>query len=76
MGVSNFIFLLLSIGVFSYFFINVKKTWLKIQTTGKGTEAVRNDEPFLRVKNVLNWALLQAKMLKDPVPGVMHLGIF
>lgn len=76
MGVSNFVFLLLAVGVFSYFFINVKKTWLKIQTTGKGQEAVRNNNPSDRVKNVLNWSLLQGKMLKDPVPGIMHLGIF
>lgn len=76
MGISNLIFLVLTAGVFGFFAFNLKKNWLRITTTGKGIDEERISNPAARIAFMLTGGLLQKRMFKDPVPGVMHIVIF
>jgi Fe-S oxidoreductase len=76
MDLSNLIFIVIMLSVVGYFAFNLKTTWMRVHAVGKGAEEVRNDNMVQRAVNVGRWALLQGKMFKDPVPGVMHAGIF
>jgi Fe-S oxidoreductase len=76
MDLSNLIFMPVMLAVFGYFAYNLRTTWMRINAVGKGHEEVRVNNMSLRLFNVGKWALLQGKMFKDPVPGVMHAAIF
>lgn len=76
MGVSNFIFLVLTVATFGFFAFNLKKSWQRITTTGVGAEEDRTSNPIQRLVFMVVGGFLQKKMFKDPVPGVMHIVIF
>ncbi|NRA43888.1 MAG: (Fe-S)-binding protein [Oligoflexales bacterium] len=72
----NVVFVGVSVGVFAFFFRNIMKTWQQITTVGKGFEEVRSDEPAQRLIAMLKGGLIQSRMFKDLVPGIMHFLIF
>lgn len=72
----NLFFLGLTLAVFGFFIRNIRKTWLKIKKTGQGKEEDRLTELKERIIFMLKGGLIQKKMFKDPVPGVMHFVIF
>ncbi len=76
MGIVNILFTLVTIGVFAYFASNILNTWKRFHAVGKGIEENRTDYTSERIQNVFQWGLLQGKMFKDMVPGVMHFMIF
>lgn len=69
-------FSLVTLGVFFYFFYRIYRTWNHFKTIGQGKEEDRSDNRSLRARAVAVKGLLQGKMFKDPVPGVMHFLIF
>jgi Fe-S oxidoreductase len=76
MGISNVIFLVLTAGVMGFFALNLKKNWQRITTTGKGSDEERTSNPANRLAFMLTGGLLQKRMFKEIVPGVMHFVIF
>ncbi len=75
MSFANFIFLLLFVGSLGYFLYRFIGIWNLMQL-GKGDEDRRTDQIPRRVKNVFVTAVLQPKMFRDMVPGVIHALIF
>jgi Fe-S oxidoreductase len=73
--ISSLLFLVIAIGVFAYFSIQLKQTWASF-AVGKGPEENRMDHPMRRIGEVLRFGLIQEKMFRDPVAGLMHAGIF
>jgi Fe-S oxidoreductase len=76
MEFSNILFIAIMMSVVGYFAFNLRATWMRVHAIGKGIEEDRTDNFAQRLGNVGRWALFQGKMFKDPVPGVMHAGIF
>lgn len=72
----NLTFAVLAASVFGYFFFNLKQTWSRITSTGQGKEERRFDELPGRLGAMLVRGFLQPKMFKEPLPGLMHMGIF
>src|SRR5689334_7254247 len=72
---SSVIFLILAVACFGFFGLQLKKTWESFQI-GKGQEDKRTDNIQARVMEVLGFGFIQPKMFKDPIPGIMHAGIF
>ncbi len=72
---SSVVFLLLAIGSFGFFGFRLKKTWDSFKV-GVGKDDVRTDQLSKRLMEVLKFGFIQPKMFKDPVPGIMHAGIF
>ncbi|HET9238449.1 MAG TPA: (Fe-S)-binding protein [Oligoflexus sp.] len=68
-------FAIITIAVFAYFGWNLKLIWDRIQK-GKGKEEVRTDDPGARLAETLRGGLIQDKMFRDPVSGIMHAFIF
>ena len=73
--ISSMLFLVIATGVFAYFSIQLKQTWASF-AIGKGPEENRMDNPMRRMGEVLRFGLIQEKMFRDPVAGLMHAGIF
>ena len=71
----NVVFFLLAVGSIGFFAFNLKKIWQRIQV-GAGADIARNDQLIERAKGMAIGGLLQAKMFKDPLPGIMHAMIF
>lgn len=71
----SIVFTVLMVSCFAYFALNLKKTWLRIQSVA-GKEEVRIDNPSQRLKNTLFLGFFQNKMFKDKKAGVMHALIF
>jgi ferredoxin len=74
--VGRVVFTLVTVGVFAFFFYRVRISWVRFKRIGQGKEEVRSDEKSSRWWMVAIKGLLQGKMFKDPVPGVMHFLIF
>lgn len=72
---SSVIFLALAAASFGFLATQILKTWKTFQV-GVGKEEVRHDNIGVRVGEVVKYAVLQNKMFKDPIPGIMHAGIF
>jgi Fe-S oxidoreductase len=72
---SSVVFLLLAVGCFGFFGLQLKKTWDSFKI-GKGQEDARLDNIQRRIMEVLGFGFIQPKMFKDPIPGIMHAGIF
>jgi len=70
------VFALLTIGVFGFFFYRIRTSWTHFRRLGQGKEDVRADHKASRLGTMGFRGLLQGKMFKDPVPGVMHFLIF
>ncbi len=73
MTLHNFVFIFVLISAFLLFFINAKKL-INILKIGK--EDDRSGKVLERIKRVIVIAFGQTKLLKDPVPGLMHFFIF
>lgn len=76
MGISNLIFLVITVAVMGFFALNLKKNWQRITTTGKGFDEDRTENPVQRIIFMLVGGLLQKRMFKEPVAGIMHFMIF
>ena len=76
MGISNVLFLVLTVAVVGFFLFNLKKNWERITTTGQGFDEERTSNPLARLSFTLTGGLLQKKMFKDPTAGIMHFVIF
>ena len=68
-------FTVITIAVFAYFGWNLKLIWNRFEL-GKGKEEVRTDNPLRRTQETLFFGLVQSKMFRDPVAGIMHALIF
>ena len=74
--VSQIIFTLLSLAVFSFFGFQVLKRWKSFKKTGQGIEEDRSNNPGERLLNIAKLGLAQVKMFKDKQAGIMHFVIF
>jgi len=73
MGISNIIFILLLIGGFTFFAVNIKKIITNIKL-GKSID--RTDDKGKRFKTMMRVALGQSKMTRRPIAGVLHIFIY
>ncbi|RPI18046.1 MAG: (Fe-S)-binding protein [Ignavibacteriae bacterium] len=73
MTIQNYLFILLFLAAISFFLSNLKKI---ISFVKLGRPENRFDKPWKRIKRVLTVGLAQTKILRDPVPGIMHAFIF
>lgn len=73
--ITNIVFAFVVVGVFGFFAFNLKKIWGWIHV-GVGVEEARNDQLGKRLFGALTLGLLQPKMYKDLIPGIMHAVIF
>lgn len=73
MTTHNIIFLIIFLLSIIAFLFNVRKliSYLRI-----GKPDTRSDQPNARLKNVLTVAFGQTKLLRDPIPGIMHFLIY
>ncbi len=71
----NIGFAIITIAVFAYFGLNLKQIWDRIQK-GVGKEEDRSSNWQKRLNEVLRFGLIQEKMFRDPVSGIMHAFIF
>lgn len=69
----NIAFSLLLIVFVGYFVSNVKKL---IRNIKLGKHINRNDQKFIRLKNMIRVALGQSKMVSRPVAGIMHIIVY
>ena len=76
MVIYNILFTLLTFSVFGFFSFRIRKTWQLMNTVGQGAEENRLDDISTRINNVFLGGLLQIKMFKDILPGIMHSLIF
>ena len=76
MGISNVLFLVLTLGVFGFFALNLRKTWMRIHAVGQGVEENRFADFGVRIPFMLQGGFLQKRMFKDLTPGLMHILIF
>jgi heterodisulfide reductase subunit C len=70
---SAILFAILLIVGFGYFFSNIKKI---VRNINLGTHVNRKDNPKARWKNMAMIALGQAKMVKRPVAGILHIIVY
>lgn len=73
MTTSNIIFAVILVAALVYFARSARRlvAWLDI-----GKDDVRTDHPDVRTKNLLLIGLGQAKILRDPIGGMMHALVF
>ncbi len=72
---THFLFFCMAAGTFGFFGFNVLKIWKRFQI-GVGPEEGRMDNLHLRVAETLTFGLLQPRMFKDVISGIMHTMIF
>ena len=73
MGVTNLVFTVILIASFIFFGMSVRRLLSYLQT---GRRDDRFDRIGERLKRVANVALLQSKLLREPVAGLTHCAIF
>ena len=73
MGASNIFFTIVLAASFAFFGFSVRRLLSYLQT---GKPEDRFDRPLLRIQRVIKIALLQTKLLREPLAGIMHLAIF
>lgn len=66
-------FLLLLVAGFGFFALNVKKL---IRNIKLGKDVDRSDQPKERWKNMIRVALGQSKMVKRPIPAILHIFVY
>lgn len=71
----NILYALLTIATFAFFGKNLMKIWQRFHY-GKGKEENRLSGIPKRLKDVILGGVLQPKMFRDPVAGIMHALIF
>lgn len=67
------LFLVLLIAGFGFFIRNVKKL---IRNIKLGRDIDRNDRPKERWRNMIRVALGQSKMVKRPIPAILHIFVY
>lgn len=73
MTIQNYLFILLFLAALTFFISNILK---KISYVKLGRPENRFNLPWKRIKRVITVGFAQAKILRDPVPGLMHAFIF
>ena len=73
MGLSNILFTIVLLGSLLFFGFSARRLLTYLQV-GKSED--RFDRPLLRMQRVVKIALLQTKLLREPLAGFMHLAIF
>lgn len=73
--VSSIIFIALAGGSFGFFGYKLSQIWQKINV-GQGKEDDRTQNSAKRLFDAVQFGLIQQKMFKDPVAGIMHAFIF
>jgi Fe-S oxidoreductase len=73
--IPNIIYALLVIATFAFFGKNLLKIWRRFEY-GKGKEENRLTNVPKRVFDIVKGGLIQPKMFRDPVAGIMHAMIF
>jgi Fe-S oxidoreductase len=73
MTIQNYLFILLFLIALSFFVSNILK---KISYVKLGRPENRFNQPWKRIKRVITIGIAQSKILRDPVPGLMHAFIF
>ncbi len=73
MGFSNILFAFILLASFVFFGLSVRRLLSYLQT---GKDEDRFDRPVARLEKVIKIALLQSKLLREPLAGLMHLAIF
>ena len=73
MGLSNILFTIVLLGSLLFFGFSARRLLSYLQV-GKSED--RFDRPLLRMQRVVKIALLQTKLLREPLAGFMHLAIF
>jgi Fe-S oxidoreductase len=73
---TQIIFAILAVSVFSFFFYSLRRRCLQLITIGQGVEEPRFDHLFMRLKDVFVEGLLQKRMYTDFGAALMHLIIF
>ncbi|MES2744978.1 MAG: (Fe-S)-binding protein, partial [Bdellovibrionota bacterium] len=73
--IPNIIYALLVIATFAFFGKNLLKIWKRFEY-GKGKEENRLTNIPKRVYDILIGGLIQPKMFRDPIAGIMHAFIF
>ena len=73
MRIENAVFLLVLVCAVGFFSYNVQRLLSYLSIAGPDD---RGGEPLVRLKNVISVAILQKKILRDPVAGPMHALIF
>ena len=73
MGLSNILFTIVLLGSLLFFGFSARRLLSYLQV---GKSENRFDRPLLRVQRVIKIALLQSKLLREPLAGFMHLAIF
>lgn len=73
MGIKNIVFILIFVGAISFFVFSCRNL-IKYLAIGQKEDRFGNISE--RIKNVLKIALLQSKLLRDPIAGTLHLLIF
>jgi len=73
MEIKNFVFIPVLIAAFTFLYFNLKK---KIEYLKLGVKENRFNNVSGRIKNVLNVAFGQSKLLREPAAGIIHFLIF
>ncbi|MGA7159454.1 MAG: (Fe-S)-binding protein [Bacteroidota bacterium] len=73
MGLSNILFTFVLLASIVFFGLSARRLLSYLQTA-KSED--RFDRPLVRFKRVLTIALLQTKLLREPLAGLMHVAIF
>ena len=71
----NFVFAAVLLVAAGFFSVSVQRLWRYLQF-GKGAETSRINEMPTRVKNLLLIGFAQSKILRDPLAGPLHAGVF
>jgi Fe-S oxidoreductase/nitrate reductase gamma subunit len=73
MAIQNYLFILLFLVAASFFIYNLRRI---ISYVKLGRYENRFENPAKRLLRVLNVGIAQSKILRDPIPGIMHALIF
>ncbi len=73
---SQVIFAVLAVSVFSFFAYSIRRRWLQMTSIGQGFEEPRFDHVLSRIRDVVVEGLLQRRMYTDLGAATMHLIIF
>lgn len=65
-----------TLAVFGFFIHNIRLIWMRMHRIGQGHEEQRSEQTSTRMQFSLFNGLVQPRMFKDPVAGIMHFGIF
>ena len=73
---SSLFFLVLMTASFAYFGVRISKAWGELTQLAEGVEVTQSIPLSKKIQTILIEGIGQAKLFKDPVPGIMHAMIF